>query len=150
MAAAGVLIFERGQRRFEAALKRGLAPEVWVRPCKTLADVREQLQSREGCLVVISLDGGAETAAVLNMATTSPLSRGVLVIARSLRDDAEWLLREIGVNSVLYEPVSDTVLAAQCRRLLPTCRDDPLELLLSDALSAPAADHSAPEEGHTP
>ena len=140
MAAAGVLIFERGQRRWEAAIKRTLAPGIWVRPCKTLADVREQLHNRSGCLVVIAIDSGPETGAVLTLATTSPQAAAVMVIARSLSAEAEWLLREIGVDSVVYEPLADNVMATQCRRLIPFRHDDPLGILLNEAITAPAID----------
>jgi len=150
MAAAGVLIFERGQRRWEAALKRTLSPEIWVRPCKTLSDVREQLHNRPGCLVVVTIDGGPETGAILNLVITSPLAAAVMVIARSLSEEAEWLLREIGVDSVLYEPMAESVLAAQCRRLIRITHDDPLENMLNDVLSERSAGQAAADELQAP
>lgn len=123
--APGVLVVERHQRRLEAALKRQLAAEVFVRPCKTLADVREHLAARPGSVVVLDL-ASSDQGPVLAHCVESRRAAGVLGIVGMLSPEDECALREAGVTSLFFDPVNDEVIAAQCRRLLaPTAAVGP-------------------------
>ena len=115
--APGVLVVERQQRRWEAALKRQLAETHYVRPCKTLANVREQLALRPGSVVVLDLTT-AEQGPVLACCVESRQSGAIVGIAGPIATEDECALREAGVTSLFLEPVNEEVIADQCRRYL--------------------------------
>ena len=115
--AAGVLVVERQQRRWEAALKRQLAETHLVRPCKTLADVREQLALRPGSVVVLDVTN-AEQGPILAHCVATRQAGAILGIAGSIATEDECALREAGVTSLYLEPASEELIAEQCRRFL--------------------------------
>ena len=115
--APGVLVVERQQRRWEAALKRQLAETHYVRPCKTLSDVREQLALRPGSVVVLDVTA-AEQGQALAYCIESRRAGAILGIAGQIATEDECALREAGVTSLFLEPVNEEVIAEQCQRFL--------------------------------
>jgi DNA-binding response OmpR family regulator len=117
--ARAVIVFEKSPR-FEAELKRRMSsPQLFVRPCRSGADVVSLSRRAPGSVVVIDLASvAADGWRLLDELAERPFQVSPVAVASRDMEGLEWAAREMGAVAFVTELQGGAALADVCQRLL--------------------------------